>query len=410
MLQESYKLCRDFHKTYNSYVLNNYPQLKDIFVEVMDVYEKNRSKFPKINKTLISLVHNLINQENIPIVDYITGPGEISKWESKKDNKIIYLFGENDHSNKNNCLLANKKGQVNLSGKKYMSIQNYLLKLFENSPVFIDFYIEFGVMLDYLEPINTTSGQTLWDMLTVMHGCFGPLVNRDCQYNVRMHGVDARSIKSYKHYSSKIAKMSLTIMMQNVLKAKNSEYIPLKIFKIIFKNEIKLMATIKNYKDLIDIIIRDIENNTLIKKELDRSTIPSSKILDFFVKKELTKSLSKYPISIDILIQWFIEINKPDIKSWPLNIELDLVSSLMTMTTAVIMDVYTVARMFKVFSVKNSDFYPKEPQNIIYYAGTGHTRPMGKFLKSLNFQRTEHSNDEILSCVSMKGIKQPLFS
>ena len=74
------------------------------------------------------------------------------------------------------------------------------------------------------------------------------------------------------------------------------------------------------------------------------------------------------------------------------------------------MDVYTVARMFKVFNVVKSEHYPIKPQNIIYYAGTGHTKPMARFLKELKFKRTEHSDNNILSCVSMKGIKQPLFS
>mgnify|MGYP007058462812 FL=1 len=73
------------------------------------------------------------------------------------------------------------------------------------------------------------------------------------------------------------------------------------------------------------------------------------------------------------------------------------------------MDVYTAARMFKVFNVTESEHYPKEAHNIIYYAGSGHTRPMARFLKHLGFKRTEHSDDEILSCTNMQNIKQPLF-
>jgi hypothetical protein len=79
------------------------------------------------------------------------------------------------------------------------------------------------------------------------------------------------------------------------------------------------------------------------------------------------------------------------------------------MINATIMDIYTISRMFKVFDVKNSDHYPKEPHNIIYYAGNGHTRIINKFLKSIGFKRTEYSDQKILSCVNMKNIKQPLF-
>ena len=80
------------------------------------------------------------------------------------------------------------------------------------------------------------------------------------------------------------------------------------------------------------------------------------------------------------------------------------------MVNAVVMDIYTAARIFKVFNVKENEHFPQEPQNIIYYAGTGHTKPMGRFLKRIGFKMTENSDDNILSCVSMKGIKQPLFS
>lgn len=410
MLQQSNILCRDLHQTYNAYLLNNYPKLKDIFVQVRDLYEKDPKKYPKANETLMSLVYNVVNREKIPIVDYITGPGEISKWESKKYNKIIYLFGENDHGNQTGCNLSNKNGQINLYGKKHMIVQEYLMKLFKHSPVFIDFYVEFGVMLDELEHVDNTSGQTLWDMLAVMKGCFGPLDNRDCKYNVRMHGVDSRSIKSKKHTVSNIAKMSVTIMMQNILSSRGRSYIPFKKFKEIFGKEIEKFSKVEDYQDLIKIILDDIKNNTLIMKELNRSTISSSKILDFFVTKELDNFLSKYPYGVATLVYWFELVNKKGAKDWPPISELDWTSYLMTPLTARIMDVYAIARIFKKFNVKDSEFYPNEPRNIIYYAGTGHTMPMAGFLHSLGFKRTEYSNDEILSCVSMEGIRQPLFS
>jgi hypothetical protein len=407
MLKQSNTLCKDLHKTYNTYLLNNYPKLKDIFIEVRDLYEKNPLKFKKANKILMSLIYNLVNPEKIPIVDYITGPGEISKWESKKYNKIIYIFGENDHSNITGCSLANKNDQVNLSGKKHMYIQDYLLKLFKNSPVFIDFYIEFGVMLDNLETINTTTGQTLWDMFAVMYGCFGP-GTRDCEYNVRMHSVDARSIKSRRHSSSNLSNMGTVVMMQNVLNKKGMEYIPLRNFKILFKREIEMLSNIKNNKDLINIIIDDIKNNTLLMKELDRSTLSFSKIVDFLVKKSLSKFFSDYPDSSKMLREWCKKIK--DSNKWLSNTKLQWVNFILTPINATTMDVYTITRMFKIFNVKDSEFYPKEPHNIIYYAGSGHTDPIAGFLKSIGFQRTEHSDGEILSCVSMKSINQPLFS
>ena len=395
------QLCELLNQTYNTYWVNQYPALNDIFTQVRDIYEKYPNKFKKANKTLLGLIYNL-NNPNQPTPDYITGPGEISKWESVKHNKIIYLFGENDHGNKTGC-----KNKINLTGRKHMSIEKYILKLIETSPVFIDFYVEFGVMLDYKEQIYYNSGQTLWDMLAVVHQCFGPVIERDCPYPVRMHGVDSRSVQSSKYQIDYFSMMNRAIMMMLVFKRQKRPYLKIEKFKSSFKTEIKLMSTVKTNQDLIRIMKKNIKDDKLVMKELKRSTLSEDLILDFF-GKHLDKELAKIPYAVRTLDKWFNYVNKTTTKIWPA--DSDIVSYIITVVNAIKMDVYAVARMFKVFNVKESEHYPKEPQNIIYYAGTGHTHPMGEFLKELNFTRTEHSNMNILSCASMDGIKQPLFS
>ena len=399
MLKQADELCDLLHETYNANWLKEYPKIEDIFIQVRDLYMKNPKKFPKVNETLMSLIHNLHNQENLPKVDYITGPGEVSKWESFNYNKVIYLFGENDHGNKTRCM------PNIIKGKKHMKIEKYLLDTFKHSPVFIDFYVEFGIMLDELEYISTTSGQTLWDMLAVMKGCFGPLEDRDCPYNVRMHGGDARSVKSKKYTESTMADMGLSLMMQKVLKKRRLSYMRPIDFKKKYSKEIKILAHVRNNADLIRIIKDEIMNNKLVMKELKRSTISKKVILDFFLNKELENSLANISHAAKLVHDWFTSIQKR--KVYPPGLE--WVSHIMTVINAILMDVYTAARMFKVFNVAESEHYPKEAHNIIYYAGSGHTRPMARFLKHLGFKRTEHSDDEILSCTNMQNIKQPLF-
>jgi hypothetical protein len=399
MVERANELCNILHETYNTNCLNLYPDLRDFFVQVKDLYQKNPEDFPKANKTLMSLIHNLDNHENLPNVDYITGPGVVSKWESLKHNKVIYLFGENDHGNTTGC-----KGKVNLQGKTHMSIEKYLLDTFKHSPVFIDFYVEFGIMINNLEHISTTSGQTLWDMLAVMKGCFGPLLDRDCPYNVRMHGTDVRSILSIHYKSSGLADMGITLMMQNIFMKRSKTYIRLDIFYKIYKDQIDILSNVKNNRDLIRITTKSIINNKLIQKELKKSTIPKKQIMDFFVKKRLKENLGIY--NCRDVGKWFSLLSKTKCK-WPIGI--DKVNLIITIINSVTMDVYTIARMFKVFKVKESDHYPKQPQNIIYYAGNGHTVPMAIFLNDIGFKRTEHSHDNILSCANMKNIKQPLF-
>jgi hypothetical protein len=388
MLKRSNELCRVLNETYNGYYLDMYPELTDIFVEVRDLYIKNPEKFPNVNKKLMSLIYNFHNQEEIPNVDYITGPDEVSKWESVYYNKIIYIFGENDHSNKNGC-----KDSI----KKHMKIEKYLIDIFKNSPVFVDFYVELGVMLDGLD--NISENQTLSDMLSLMKGCFGPLVDRECNYNVRIHGIDVRRINSKKYKIS-----SFTEMGNFFINKKGKSYKQVREFKSMFGEEIRVLSNINNNIDIIKILTDDILSNKIVMKELSKSTITAEIILDFFITTELTKNLNKIKAA-DNLKRWFSLIKEKDI--YPSG--MDKINSILLMINATIMDIYTISRMFKVFDVKNSDHYPKEPHNIIYYAGNGHTRIINKFLKSIGFKRTEYSDQKILSCVNMKNIKQPLF-
>ena len=405
------KICNILKETYNTNFLKEYPKINNIFFNVKDFYAKNPNKFPNANKTLMSLLYNLENPKNKPNVDYITGPGNITKLISfitSKYDKIIYIFGENDHSNETGCIKANGINKINLNGKKHIGIEKYLLDLFKYSPVFIDFYVEFGIMLDRLETISTTSGQTLWDMLAQMKGCFGPLIDRDCPYNVRMHGTDARSILSNKYKSSVLADMQLKLSMNEIFKKRrNKMYIELYDFKEIYKDQIELLSKVKNNSDLIKIIKTDIENNTVIIKELKRSIIPKETIINFFIDNELDKSLAKIGYAADKIGKWFNLIKTQN--DFPN--KSGMITYILTVINAVTMDVYAAARMFKIFKVKETEYYPKEPHNIIYYAGTGHTEPMIRFLIYIGFNIIEKSNkDEILSCVSMEGIKQPLFT
>jgi hypothetical protein len=193
-------------------------------------------------------------------------------------------------------------------------------------------------------------------------------------------------------------------MTQHEFKNYRRNYMELWRFKEDFKDQIKLMKRIKNKSDLLKIVENAIEENKVIVKELKRSTIPSQMITDFFVHEMLTKEIEEIPHIANTVAKWFQSLENTE--DWP---NIKQVLPILTIMNAVIMDVYTAARMFKVFNVKESEHHPKEPHNIIYYAGNGHTEPMAHFLSMLGFVKTEETHGDRLSCVHMKGIKQPLF-
>ena len=95
---------------------------------------------------------------------------------------------------------------------------------------------------------------------------------------------------------------------------------------------------------------------------------------------------------------------------------------------ALVIDAYLLARIFKTFKVDTYDpkkrretDEPKEPHNIIIYAGNGHSQVYRKFLNLLRFEDKGTGGTGILDdhdipkdgpryCVDMKNINQPLFS
>lgn len=399
MLSRTNSICSLLEKTYNATILESNIDVKNIFMELINTYQENIQEYPKANKSLISLIDNLTFQEQ-PIVDYITGPAELSKWKSDKYNKIIYMFGEDNHSNTYGC--------VESTTKKYTNIQTYLIDVFESTPAFIDFYIEFPIMIDKKVKYSRSSGQTLWDILHVFYPCFGPVLDRSCDYNVRMHAIDARRVLGKKYKNTKLLELSSVLMMEIICSNDNNSYISVSQFKDHFKDEIELLSTVNSTRDLLTIITNVALNNKIVMKELSRSTLTQEYILQYFIHEYLKTELNtlKKFFSYRKFRKWFLEIKTSEI--WPQDIT--HVSRIVTKVCAVILDIYTVSRMFKVFQAIDLEHGPQEPCNIIYYAGAGHTSPLKLFLAKLGFELMEETRKNITSCTDMTGIKQPLFS
>lgn len=417
---KSEKLCKELHNTYNARILKLYPhKLQQI---VFSITEKNKNKGGKrntrsiVNHTLISLINNLNYPHKQPVTQYITGPSNIEKWTG---NKTIYLFGENSHSSYPTC-----NEQIDTYGKGtdfHMNITSYLLQLFKTSPVFIDFYVEFGVMLNEVEFTRLGTGQTLHDMLYYMKGCFGKLLDRNCPYNVRMHGVDARTVIGKKaiRYREKIYELVVDMQMYLYMKKKGGVrikkdgtfsriWIDVKTFKEKYKILIKKLSQINTINDIHNMVEEIINNNLLLEKEIRKSSLSKKKIVDFFINREMIKTLRNIRYGAKFLGIWFksLIINKEFPKG------MEVVHSVLTVVTASLMDVYASARIFKTFNINPNKYqhYPTSPQNIIYYAGDGHIKPMSNFLKHLGFIKKEVEDSKMISCVSMNNIKQPLFS
>jgi hypothetical protein len=391
------EICLELHRTYDARVLLKYPKyIQNMFLSIAG---KNYNKL-KGNKVLLSLINMLNYPNKQPITDYLSGPDEIIKMGSSRYDKTIYLFGENLHSSLSGC---HKFPML----KKQVKVEDYLKDLFRTSLVFIDFYIEIGVMLNVLVDIPRDSGQRLYDIFNKMKDCFGKKGIK-CDSNVRIHGIDARNITSLEKTYKNLGLIASEIRMQiYVLKNQRSVWICVKDFVLKYKDVIEVFRKVKTVDDILKIIIDDINKDRLLEKEFRRSILKKEDIIDFFVNNHVRKELEKIQVNIDFFGKWFNLVTISD--NFPEGIE--IINIILDISTASIMDVYSVSRMFKIFDVKKTDFYPREPRNIIYYAGNGHTLPMFKFLEKLGFSIIEKGNSDVLSsCINMKNIKQPLFS
>jgi hypothetical protein len=82
-----------------------------------------------------------------------------------------------------------------------------------------------------------------------------------------------------------------------------------------------------------------------------------------------------------------------------------------------IVDYYLLCRIFKVFDFtkltnRRLTDEPKEPHNIIIYAGNAHSESVRDFLKELEFKEisTTSSFSKVTNCIDIRKFPQPFFS
>jgi hypothetical protein len=395
MLKQTNELCKELKNTYDSNVLKKYPiSLQKLFIDTS-----------KKKQTILStLVNNLSKTK--PNIKFITGPGECKKYI--KDNKTIYIFGENDHSSKDGCFKY-------FNTRPNMTIEKYLEKLFETTSVFIDFYIELPVITEDLFTTEKYKDVTLMNMYdNLLYKCLGKN-KKKCKWPVRIHTIDNRILVNHNKYEHLLLGDMYTQLAQEYYYRKkyNQKVIHLKLFSVKFHKEINELSKIKNQKQVTKYFWKKIINNELIQKEIKKSYLTTNQI------KKIYLSHIKMDLKLDVDIpdnfdfenvgKWFSLLSTSnDFEHFKI---MNIIANIIKVFLSPLIDIYTLTRIFRTFKVKNDEQYPTEVNNIIIYAGDGHTGPIGETLLSLGFKMTESSTKvrTVKSCTNMSGIKQPLF-
>lgn len=390
MLAQVKDLCDKLHDRYDSSILSDYKDIGYIFIQKA---EENKNTL-KGNKTLISLINNLKIQP--PIVSYITGPSRMVKYESKRFDKVIYLFSEDDHSIHTSCPTWVKKLQ------SHSRITTYLENIFKSTTKFIDFFIEIPFMSKYTYTIGENN--TLFEIEQHFFGC---LYNQTCPDTVRIHRIDIRKMHSkYKE----IELVSMALHLHYIYGYKITEQKVIRDFVIKHRKIIKKLVTMKSMDEVLVLIAKEIMGHKLLMKEITKSTLMKSytpkQLIELIIRSDMFREQVNSLFSIT---KTFLSnlLNNTKQYTWH---DMEIPTGVLLGLTTIVMDVYTISRMFKIFNVKKNEYQPTEPRNIIYYAGDYHVLILENVLKTLGFSKTESSSvSGVLSCVDMKGIKQPLF-
>ena len=380
------KLCNNLLETYNT----NYLNMEDDEIQLK--FEKESKKNKDGNKgrtTLMKLIYNHYNKTK-PEPDFIAGPKTLTQHWSEKYKMMIYIFGE-FHNTKHDCYKFNKFTKSNT-----MWIYDFLDQLFQNSVVFIDFYLEF-------HPKRMKFGNEY-----TMNHTAKQFYNK--KHNLaRIHYFDMRKINFHSIFS--IAEFLLAFNNSSIKDKKNLLFED----KNIFKN----LNILKKYnkEEVVNFIFEEVFKNPMVKKELKRSFL-DGEIFDFgynYIIKAVNK-FNKLQDNINIIY----DVKTNDIK---FNKSYEYVFDALINMTMMTADVYALSRIFKKFKSKNIEEL-NSPRNIIIYAGDLHSTVYRNFLSQHGFIEIANSGyinrdplnyetsltNNIYACVSTRMFPMPFFN
>jgi hypothetical protein len=454
--------CDMMIKTYNTSVLDNFPQsLKSSLAKQCVESKPNPNSYTdffglikrkKNRNVLMRLINNYFRSKQvktIPTVDFIGGPHTLTLHWSDKYKKIIYIFGEIHR--KDVCDYDNM-----------MRVEDYLKNLFRHSGAFIDFFLEIPMFVKGKYKSNFGFNARLNILRDKNKECIETTQRQKNRYcdTKRIHFISIKQgpkteeeIQFFKLNSTIIFEIIVTdLIIYNLLsidelesfydgdkEAQNSfkivEYKPYIInflsSYIFKKDDIKLKPTIEfivsgteeTYEEFWK---EQMETHEFISDELSKST-EQTKIRDF-AKKEFKKK--RYMFIQKIYSMRYYLTKCYDEKSKTYNfyqlsdyeyinffIRLSNFFGGLVELNAILVDIYTLARMFKKFELNHTTKSrktdePEEPHNIIMYAGDGHSKRVRRFLyEILEFDLiSESKGHNVDFCVDIRNFEQPFFS
>ena len=369
------KICKALHLFYNCYSLSVASR------RMQYAFLKAASRG---NTALATLIKNFfLNRYQAskgiirnPTPRYIDGPMSLSYHNSDRYSKRIYIFGEL-HGYKKDCLALNKKPSVNIT--------NFLKQVFETTGRFIDLYLEYPA---YESREMFRGGVQIHgymsDMMDEFSNCIDPKKREyECKWRTaRVHFSDIRFLQYVYGPVHKIDILGIKPELFYEPLTKNAEKIINFLTESIFKPEIFFKEFWKQ-----------LTGNPLIEKEFSRTFI-EVRLIEDILKEFLPARLAPFAQEIKgIQLKVGTSLKKEQKR---------ILSILTTNLQASFLDVYQLARMFKIF--KESKERPSGQYNLISYSGDGHSDFFRFALVKLGFTTKFYLAEERKKrCLDMKG-------
>ena len=315
--------------------------------------------------------------------DYISGISSINILSSKKHNIKVTLI-EDMHNREFNC----PKEEKNI-----LSVNNFIENQIATSTDFVDLFLEVPYISTSKGDIRRVSSSYIADVHEDLTNCF-EWSKKMCEYpNLRSHYVDLRTMDmDYEYFNFERYIVNIEFDLYSSKDTFN-----------IFKNNKSLAQTLKT-KDSFQKYIHKIIRKSKIQKQINNIVDAGIKeiverTIDTWIYNPTDKNIVWEYMTWKYILTALKENNREKIE----NIYYSLASY-----SGILMDAYTIARMFRKYS-KTPNVYSGVAKNMIIFAGGQHTQRYIDVLKQIGMENSFGTGRTFNNCVNIKKMKKHIF-
>lgn len=337
---------------------------------------RNNTISPNKHLALAQIIYNYSSKIQYTKVKYLYSLRNMDIYTSSKYGKKIVLFGD-IHTKGHGC------------DKKSQPTSDFIINQIETSTCFLDIFLEIPYLFGRCDTKLELEGTYMADLQRDLSKCFE--YTKDCQYNnIRAHYIDLRSPKLSQDFF---------LLQRAIINSFNNMPCPKYITDKLLKSE-NLQNIFSSKDNIINFMYKLVKTNK-IQKQIDNIKDEKVRKLLLRIEKERIENpdIDFNEISWDKIKEWLEE------SFFPFTLYHTLIKYV-----SIIVDVYTLARVFREFR-EVQGLYSKPCDNVMIYAGAYHTRTYQNFLELLEFSHvfSVKAKTAPAYCVDITDLKHPIF-